>query len=274
MRSNPPGLVDDDAADAWAAVDATIGRLAAARRVVVFSGAGISAESGVPTFRGEEGLWRTFDPMRLATPEAFARDPVGVWAWYRWRRHRVRQCAPNAGHLALVGLAERVQRLQIVTQNVDGLHVRAGSNDVITLHGELFETRCSRCRWRTLQVDPEPEEALVVPDSQSADPPAPRCPHCGSLSRPGVVWFGEALPGTNWEAAAEAAGACDVMLVVGTSAAVYPAAGLVADAKRAGAWVVGINPMLTEHAGDADAWIRTPAAWALAKIAGGLAARP
>lgn len=266
MRTDPPGLSEDDAADAWDAVDATAARLRDARRVVVFSGAGISAESGVPTFRGEEGLWRTFDPMRLATPEAFARDPVGVWAWYRWRRHRVRQCAPNPGHLALVSLAARVPRLQIVTQNVDGLHLRAGSTGVITLHGELFETRCSRCQWRTLQIDPEPEEAQVCPEDHSADPPAPRCPRCGSLARPGVVWFGESLPRQNWEAAAEAAGACEVMLVVGTSAAVYPAAGLVTDAKRAGSWVVGINPMLTGHAGDADAWIRTPAAWALDQI--------
>lgn len=240
--------------------------VAAAQRLVVLTGAGVSAESGVPTFRGEQGLWRRHDPMALATPEAFARDPRGVWAWYRWRRSLVARCAPNEAHVALAAAQERWPQLPILTQNVDGLHQRAGSREVVTLHGDLFLTRCTACAWQTWEGDDWPLESGVDPEVASTDPEPPRCPACGSLARPGVVWFGEALPEVAWARAMEAAGTADVLLVVGTSAVVYPAASLAPLAQRAGARLVVVDPGRTDHAQVADAHVQAPAAQAVPRL--------
>lgn len=209
--------------------------LAQAEHVAVLTGAGMSAESGVPTFRDAStgGLWLRYRPEELATPEALRRQPDVVWAWYRWRRERVRQARPHAGHFALVRLAQLVPRFTLITQNVDGLHQRSGLKDVIELHGNILRTRCIAC-------------GLVIADeTQVPDDPVPHCPQCRGLLRPDVVFFGEALPRTAWERAWQAAHACDVMLVIGTSALVEPAASLPRHALEAGAVVAEINPQTT-----------------------------
>jgi len=180
------------------------------KRVVAFTGAGVSAESGIPTFRGPGGLWQSFRPEDLATPEAFARDPDVVWQWYEWRRGLVRAAQPNAAHRAIARLPDAI----VVTQNVDGLHTRGGSRDVIELHGSIFRVRCTR------------EHTTRDAFEAFAEVP-PRC-ECGALLRPDVVWFGEALPPDAWERATEAIRRADLLLVIGTSGVVYPAAGLVA----------------------------------------------
>jgi NAD-dependent deacetylase len=179
------------------------------RRVVVFTGAGVSADSGIPTFRGNEGLWRNFRAEDLATPEAFARDPLLVWQWYEMRRDIIRKASPNAAHLAVAKLSDAV----VVTQNVDGLHTRAGSTDVVELHGNLFRTRCVREGTRT-----QHEGAF--------ESLPPHC-ECGALLRPDVVWFGEMLPEKAIARASAAMIGADLLLVIGTSGVVYPAAGLV-----------------------------------------------
>lgn len=213
-------------------LDAAVGALAAARRVAVLTGAGISAESGIPTFRDAlTGLWSTFRAEDLATPEAFARQPEVVWRWYAERRDRVLQAEPNPGHLALVALAALVPRLELFTQNVDGLHQRAGSAEVVELHGNITRVRCSgTCglvdRW---------DDTLMPPN----------CSRCGRLLRPAVIWFGEALPLAALELARAAAEQCDVFLSVGTSNLVEPAASLPWIASRQGASVVVINPALS-----------------------------
>jgi NAD-dependent deacetylase len=214
--------------------DGPAAALRQARHVCVLTGAGISAESGVPTFReAQSGLWERYDPMQLATPEAFLDNPALVWQWYRWRRELVAQAEPNPGHRALVRLAERVPRLTLVTQNVDGLHQRAGSEDVIEFHGNLF---VNRCFVEGCEVD------CAEDDEQ------PTCPGCGAPARPGVVWFGEAIPEEALNASFAAAADCDVFLSVGTSSLVYPAAGLAALAAESGATVIEINPNPTELA--------------------------
>lgn len=200
-----------------------------ARRVAVLTGAGISAESGVPTFRGAGGLWRTFRAEDLATPQAFQRDPKLVWEWYDWRRQWLLTVEPNAGHRALVELEDRLgDGFVLITQNVDGLHDRAGSHRVLKLHGDIWEVRCIECGRRGR------DERAPLPDVP------PRC-ECGGLLRPGVVWFGEALPEGVFERAMEQALNCDLLLVIGTSAQVYPAAGLVPLALRHGADVIEVN---------------------------------
>jgi len=218
-----------------AEIDAVAELLRGAAHVVVSTGAGVSAESGVPTFRdAQSGLWARFDAQTLATPEAFADDPDLVWGWYTWRRRLVTECAPNPAHRAIAELAGLVPRLTLVTQNVDDLHERAGSTGVLHLHGGLFESRCFDCD-RSYD-GPEPES----PDGGRLAPP--RCPSCGGPIRPGVVWFGEMLPQAPWEAAQDAAEDCDVLLSVGTSSQVYPAAALPDIARRRGAQVVQVNP--------------------------------
>lgn len=199
--------------------------VAEAEHVAVLTGAGVSAESGIPTFRGLGGLWRGRDPMSLATPAAFAADPAGVWEFYHWRRGLVAQAEPNPAHLALAEMARRVPRLTLITQNVDRLHQRAGSRDVLELHGNLCEVRCSSCR----RTSDRTGEAL---------PPLPRCEVCGGLLRPAVVWFGEALPAAELTRAEAAVRVADVLLVAGTSAVVYPAAGLILLARGA---VIEVN---------------------------------
>ncbi|HEX8155591.1 MAG TPA: NAD-dependent deacylase [Thermoanaerobaculia bacterium] len=179
------------------------------RRVVVFTGAGVSAESGIPTFRGSGGLWRDFRAEDLATPEAFARDPALVWEWYEWRRGLIREAQPNAAHLAIAQLPHAV----VVTQNVDGLHARAGAKDVIELHGNIFRVRCVR-------------EGTIAERFDAFDTMPPRC-ECGSLLRPDVVWFGEMLPDDAVAHATSEIRKADLLLVIGTSGVVYPAAGFV-----------------------------------------------
>ena len=208
--------------------DEVLEALGNARHVLVLTGSGVSAESGVPTFReAQTGLWENFDPHQLATPEAFLQDPALVWRWYRWRRELVAKASPNPGHFALATLESLVPELTLVTQNVDGLHQRAGSAAVTEYHGNLFETRC-----------------FSGPCPQSGAEPAdeiPTCPLCGGLLRPGVVWFGEAIPAAAMLTAQQAAEDCDVFLSIGTSSLVWPAAGLGESARNAGATVVEIN---------------------------------
>jgi NAD-dependent deacetylase len=188
--------------------------VAAAPRIAVLTGAGISAESGIPTFRGAGGLWRNFRAEDLATPEAFARDPELVWEWYLWRRSVVATAEPNAGHLALAELERRAPAFTLITQNVDGLHARAGSKKILKVHGDIWISRCSRCTFQ--RVDRSTENSGV-----------PRCPECAAPLRPGVVWFGESLPRLVWDEAERAVHACSLLLVAGTSAQVYPAASLI-----------------------------------------------
>jgi len=211
--------------------------LRSARHVVVFTGAGVSAESGIPTFRDAlTGLWERFDPGELATADAFRRDPALVWGWYEWRRMKVLQARPNPAHMAIAELAGHVPQLTLITQNVDDLHERAGSREVIHLHGSLHRPRCFACAR-------EPAEPLPAPDEPEAgrrlEPP--RCRHCGGRLRPGVVWFGESLPGDALRAAFAAARACDLLLSVGTSGVVYPAAEVPHLARAAGATLVQVN---------------------------------
>ncbi|AVT35708.1 NAD-dependent deacylase [Plantactinospora sp. BB1] len=227
------------------------GLLARARRVVVFTGAGMSAESGVPTFRDDlTGLWARFAPARLATPEAFHADPDLVWGWYEWRRARVRRADPNPGHFAIAALQALVPDTVVVTQNVDDLHERAGSASPVHLHGSLFAPRCIAEAAHPAALT-EPEDAGAVDpgeDGGAVDPgeggrlPPPRCTRCGALVRPGVVWFGEALPEAALSAAIRAAAGCDVLLAVGTSGVVYPAAEIPGIAARSGATVIQVNP--------------------------------
>ncbi len=225
--------------------------LADAQRVVVLTGAGMSRESGVPTFRDAlTGLWSRYDPMQLATPEAFDRNPSLVFGWYFERWRRARAVSPHAGHHALVRLASRVERFTIITQNVDGLHQRAGSAEVIELHGSLEGFRCSDGGhpW-----DPSQFDAPVGTDYSTA---APVCDACGAPIRPGVVWFGEALPADAVRAAWASVEVADAVLVVGTSAIVYPAAELPLVAQRQGASVIEINPDRTPLSQTATvAWI-------------------
>ncbi len=210
-----------------------IAALRAAQKVAVLTGAGISAESGVPTFReAQTGLWAQYDPQELATPEAFRRNPRLVWEWYAWRRELVAQAQPNPGHLALAALEQLVPQLTLITQNVDGLHARAGSQRVIELHGNIMRTKCF-ADGRIHTSWPASEE---IP---------PRCPDCGSYLRPDVVWFGENLPYDALGTAVNAARACDLFLSIGTSALVQPAASLPLEALQTGATLVEINPQTT-----------------------------
>lgn len=216
--------------------DELLAALRDAQHVVVFTGAGVSAESGVSTFRDAlSGLWARFDPMQLATPEAFLADPELVWGWYEWRRQLLLKAQPNPAHHAIVELAQRVPKLTVITQNVDDLHERAGSHNVVHLHGSIFQPRCFNCS-QPYALDTPPQMS-----HEQALPP-PICTYCQGLIRPGVVWFGEALPQAEMAAAFKAAENCDVLLSVGTSGVVQPAAQIPALALRSGAWVAHINP--------------------------------
>ena len=202
----------------------------------MLTGAGMSAESGVPTFRdAQTGLWSRFDPMQLASEPGFRADPLLVWRWYAGRRAAVAQAEPNAGHRALAAAEQSKRRLSIVTQNVDGLHRRAGSTHVNEIHGSITRTLClARCGYTE-------DDPARLPAGEP-----PRCPRCGDWLRPGVVWFGEMLDSDQLAAAEEAAESSSVMLVVGTSGMVYPAAGLPSIARRAGAAVIVVNPAESE----------------------------
>ena len=219
-----------------------IRRLRSAARVTVMTGAGVSAASGIPTFRGPGGMWRNFRPERLATPEAFAQDPGLVWEWYAWRRGLVARAEPNRAHEVLAAWSRRYPRFALVTQNVDGLHERAGTLDVIRFHGSLWELQC----WNRCDASPE-----SWPDHSELTDLPPRCPYCGALARPGVVWFGEPIP-AGALAAASAALDCDVAIAAGTSAVVYPAAGLIGEAAARGAFTAEINPEATPASSGVD----------------------
>jgi len=227
-------------------IERAAAHLRGARHVCVLTGAGISAESGIPTFRdAQEGLWAQYSPLDLATPEGFERDPELVWRWYEWRRDMIRAARPNAGHVALARLAGRVPRLTLVTQNVDGLHQRAGSPHVLEYHGNILRDRCT-------------VEQIVADRSEDARAGLPRCAACGGLLRPDVVWFGEAIPAEPMLSAAAAAEDCDTFLSIGTSSLVYPAAGLAEVALRRRATVIEINPNATDLSPHADLVLRGP----------------
>jgi NAD-dependent deacetylase len=232
--------------------------LRAARHVCVLTGAGISAESGIPTFRDAlTGLWARFRPEDLATPGAFERDPQLVWEWYEARRAQVRRTEPNAGHRALVEIAARAPRFTLVTQNVDGLHQRAGSTAVLEYHGNILRDRCT-------------VEQVIADRSEESRHGLPRCAACGGLLRPDVVWFGEAIPAGPMVAAATAARDCDLFLSIGTSSLVYPAAGLAEAALDAGAKVVEINPSRTELSDAAALVLSGPSGIVLPRLVAGL----
>ncbi len=207
-----------------------IDELQTAKHIAILTGAGTSAESGVPTFRdAQTGLWAKYDPQELATPQAFRRNPALVWDWYAWRRSLVAQAKPNAGHYALARMARHVPELSLITQNVDGLHQQAGSQDVIELHGSIMRTKCFNCD-------------RVVDDFEETGDTPPHCPFCTGLLRPDVVWYGENLPHDLLSRALSAAQRCDLFLSIGTSSVVYPAASLPLEARQHGASTVEINP--------------------------------
>lgn len=253
---------DEAGADVDAELAAVRALIEAAGRIAVLTGAGMSAESGIPTFReAQTGLWALHDPMRLASPEGFAADPGLVWRWYAERRAGVRAAQPNAGHRALAAFQRaHPGRLTLVTQNVDDLHQRAGSEDAIRLHGDLLEDlwfdACRRHARGGNVCDP----AWAAP----GEPPA--CAECGNRVRPGVVWFGEPLPLAAFDAAERAVKAYELLLVVGTSGAVHPAAGLATAARRAGAEVVIVNPQRSELDGVAHRRLRGTAAALLPRL--------
>jgi NAD-dependent deacetylase len=232
-------------------------RLARARRITALTGAGVSAASGIPTFRGTDGLWKNFRAETLATPEAFENNPKLVWEWYDWRRSLITNARPNAAHDVLARWTRERPEFTLITQNVDGLHEKAGAERLIRLHGSIWHVRCwDRCPagskdWRD--------------DSVPLQPLPPTCPHCGALVRPGVVWFGESLD-PDIVTAATAATACDVFLTIGTSSVVYPAAGLVHQARRHGAFTVEINPDVTEASATVDAMLKGKAEEILPKL--------
>jgi NAD-dependent deacetylase len=228
-------------------------------RVVVITGAGVSAESGIPTFRGKDGYWRNLDPAKLATPEAFANNPKLVWEWYRERRQRIRSAQPNPAHQAIVKLAARADEFLLVTQNVDDLHLRAESegqrlsrDKIVQIHGDIFETRCSRCAFSQR----EQEEDL------------PRCTDCGELMRPGVVWFGERLDLRKIEHVENylARGSCDVVIVAGTTAAFGYIIDWALRARDRDGQLIEVNPDPTPLSGFATHLIREPAGIALPRL--------
>jgi NAD-dependent deacetylase len=222
-----------------------------ATTIAVLTGAGISAESGIPTFRGQEGLWKNYRAEDLATPQAYAKNPLLVWEWYKMRFETVLKAEPNAAHLALVNLAKE-KYLTLVTQNVDGLHERAGQGNILELHGNITKSRCERCgNLQALQADFE------IP---------PMCKRCGSRTRPNVVWFGETLPQAIFQKAAEAFANCDVALIIGTSGVVEPAASLARLAKQQGAFVIEINPTETPLSFFANFFLRTSASEGMTKL--------
>lgn len=228
-------------------IDALAAALRSSVRTVILTGAGVSAESGIPTFRDpQDGLWARYRAEDLATPEAFARDPRLVWQWYQWRREAIAAAKPNAAHLAIAALDRLLPGLALVTQNVDGLHQQAGSRSVLELHGNIHRNRCSR------------ENRLIDMDARGTSKP-PRCPSCGANIRPDVVWFGEPLPPQILAASQAAAANCDLLIAVGTSSMVLPAADLIALARSAGAGFAEVNPQETLVSSQADICLRMPA---------------
>lgn len=230
-------------------------RFRTAERAVVFSGAGVSRESGLDTFRGAGGLWEKMRPEELATPEAFRADPAKVWRWYAWRHATATGAQPNPAHEALTRWEGLFPSFALITQNVDGLHARAGSRNLLELHGTLLEAKCNRCGRRR-----DMGEALLE------SPEAPPLCACGGLFRPAVVWFGEMLDPSVLSRAQEEAASCDLFLSVGTSSTVYPAAGLIELAHRAGATVLEVNPEPTPFSRLVDLRIGAPAGEAVPRL--------
>jgi NAD-dependent deacetylase len=226
--------------------------------VTVLSGAGISAESGVPTFRDvETGLWAKVDPYEISSADGWRRHPEKVWAWYLWRHHMMKSVEPNDGHRAVAAWQDYAE-VHVVTQNVDDLHERAGSKRVYHLHGSLFEFRCDRCQTPYLGALPAMDEPV-----EAVEPPT--CT-CGGMIRPNVVWFGEGLPSEAWERSVDAVAAADLAIVVGTSAVVYPAAGLPEMALANGIPVIEVNPERTPLSDSASISLRETAATALPSL--------
>ncbi len=217
----------------------TIKAIQNSEKTVVLTGAGISAESGVPTFRGEEGLWRNFRAEELATPSAFQRDPKLVWEWYDWRRNLIKPLHPNAGHKVIASIEKKKPDFKLITQNVDGLHRKAGSKECVELHGNIWKTRCT-------------EEGKVTENLESPLKKIPPTCECGAMLRPHIVWFGESLPSDAIQSSYQAVENCDLMLVVGTSAVVQPAALLPGIAKNSGAFVIEVNAEETPVSSLAD----------------------
>ena len=221
--------------------------LRAANRITILTGAGVSAASGIPTFRGADGMWRKVRAETLATTDAFENDPKLVWEWYDWRRGMIRQAVPNAAHEVLARWTREQPGVTLITQNVDGLHERAGSERLIRLHGSIWHLRCwQRCAEGRRDWLDETAPLPTLP---------PRCPYCNGLARPGVVWFGESLDPAIVESATNATD-CDLFLTIGTSAVVYPAAGLLQHAKRRGAATIEINSEATGASQLVDVAIR------------------
>ncbi|RLF48892.1 MAG: NAD-dependent protein deacylase [Thermoplasmata archaeon] len=228
--------------------------ISSAKHAIALTGAGVSVESGIPTFRGRDGLWNKYNPIELATPEAFARNPVLVWKWYAWRIGLVMSAVPSAAHSALYDMEKMGVIKWVITQNVDDLHERAGSRNVVHLHGIILRARCTKCDYSIWWND--------VPKI----PPIPKCESCGEPLRPDVIWFGEPL---NEEALSKAWGiaqSSDLILVIGTSAVVYPAAAIPLVVKENGGKIVEINPDVTPLTPYADVYIKEGASYALRKI--------
>lgn len=223
----------------------------------MLTGAGVSAESGVPTFRGKDGLWQGFRATDLATPQAFSRDPKLVWNFYNWRRHLLAPLQPNPAHEALVRLEGKIPHFSLITQNIDDLHRRAGSNNLIELHGNIWMLRCTRCHALNRN------EEVPLPE-------LPACEDCGGLLRPHVVWFGEQLEPAILETAVVASRSCDAMLVIGTSAQVQPAASLSLYAKAEGARVIEINLEATPHSHQLDLALQGKAGVLLPQVVDGM----
>jgi NAD-dependent deacetylase len=228
--------------------------LRSAKSVVAFTGAGVSAESGVPTFRGAGGLWEGHPVQQVATPQAFDADPLVVWRFYDQRRAKLTAVRPNPAHEVLARWQDRFPSYALVTQNVDGLHRAAGAREVVELHGNIWWVRCVGCGYE------REERRAPLPELP------PRCSRCGALERPGVVWFGEYLPAHAFERATAAAAACDVLVVVGTSAVVHPAAGLVEVAAGGGGHVIEVNPEASQVAYLAEVELRGPAGVVLPEL--------
>lgn len=234
-----------------------IRRLASADEVVAFTGAGMSAESGVPTFRGNEGIWTKFKPEELANINAFMRNPALVWAWYTQRKQIIGSVRPNAGHAALVQLEQYVRRVTIVTQNIDNLHRRAGSTTVYELHGNIERNYCTKCGTPYNDAEVSTQDGIPLCTRTLSRGGLSRA--CGGLIRPDVVWFGELLPEEQWNGALRAIERADLFFSVGTSGVVYPAASLPALAKEAGAYLVEVNPEHTPLTPMADEFLMGPA---------------
>lgn len=227
-------------------------KLKDAEKIVFVTGAGISQESGIPTFRGTDGLWRKYDPMQLATIDAFYDDPKLVWEWYEDRRKNILNAKPNLGHSAIAEL-EKFSDVAILTQNIDGLHQRAGSSHVLELHGSIIRIKCTVCDFE----DDIPTSFEILP---------PKCTKCGNILRPDVVWFGEPLPQKIWNQAITEASTCDIMIIAGTSLVVSPANTLPVYAKQNNATLIEVNPEQTQMSSEMDMTLRTTSAKALPSI--------